>query len=117
MGVFDNNISKPLSITTIGKDIKESCVRYLKEKVRLYNKYGYGIPSSVDLEIDLKGAIQTKFQQRLEDTGVTLWKVSVIKRAFFTSPGNAHISFYIVFHWWDVYNECRKLFDCEYEII
>ena len=36
MGVFDNNISKPLSITTIGKDIKEWCMYYLKEKARLY---------------------------------------------------------------------------------
>ena len=113
MGVFDNNISKPLSITTIGKDIKESCVHYLKEKARLYNKYEYGIPSSIDCEKDLRGVIQTCFQQKLEDIGVTLWRVAVIKKTL----GNAHTSFYIAFHWWDVYEECRKLFDCEFEII
>ena len=56
--------------------------------------------------------IQTKFQQRLEDAGVTLWRVAAIKKTL----GNAHTSFYIVFHWWDVYDECRKLFDCDYEI-
>ena len=113
MGVFDNNISKPLSITTIGKDIKESCVLYLKEKARLYNKYGYGIPSSVDCERVLQGVIKTKFQQKLEDAGVILWSVAVIKKKL----GNAHTSFYIEFHWWDTYSECRKLFDYECEII
>lgn len=113
MSIFDDNISKPPSIITIGKDIKESCVHYLKEKARLYNKYGYGIPSSADCECDLKALIQTEFQQRLEDTGVTLWRVAVIKKKL----GNAHTLFYIVFHWWDVYEECRKLFDCEFEII
>ena len=113
MGVFDNNISKPLSITTIGKDIRESCVYYLKEKTRLYNKYGYGIPSSTECERDLRGVIQANFPQRLEDAGVTLWRLAVIKK----KSGNAHTSFYIVFYWWDVYHECRKLFDCEYEII
>ena len=112
MGVFDNNISKPLSITTIGKDIRESCVYYLKEKARIYNKYGYGIPSSAECERFLEGMIQAKFQQRLEGIGVTSWKIAVIKKKF----GNAHTSFYIVFHWWDTYSECRKLFDY-YEII
>lgn len=113
MSIFGDNISKPLSITTIGNDIKKSCIHYLKEKARIYNKYGYGIPSSTDCERDLKGVIQTYFQQRLEDTGVTLWRVAVIKKTL----SNAHTTFYIAFHWWDVYDECRKLFDCEFEII
>lgn len=112
MGVFDDNISKPPPIITIGKDIKESCVHYLKEKARLYNKYGYGAPSSTDCEKGLREFIQTKFQQRLEYNGVTLWRIAVIKKKF----GNAHTSFHIVFHWRDVYDECRKLFDCECEV-
>lgn len=117
MGLFDDNISKPLSITKIGKDIKESCVLYLKEMVRLYNKHGYGIPSSTDCENDLKAFIQANFQQKLEGAGVTLWKVTVIKKKFGDRFGNTHTSFYIVFHWWDVYKECRTLFNCEVEII
>ena len=113
MGVFDDNISTPLPITTVGKDIKESCVHYLKEKANLYNKYGCGVPSSVCCERELGGIILTKFQQRLEDNGATLWRVAAIKRTL----GNTHISFYIAFHWWDMYGKCHKLFDCEYEII
>ena len=113
MGVFDNNVSNPLSITTIGKDIKKGCTDYLEIKSYFYSMYGNGLPSSMDCERDLRGMIRAYFQQKLEDAGVILWKVSVIKKTF----GNAHKSFYINFHWWDTYGEFHKLFDFEYKVV